>query len=321
MGNMTTILENLYRKELAAFILDVPAAKLESEEYRTMVESFRQEFATVGKRSENRSLMWQITAWTAMYAVEEKNDITFRPRIKPDMFLSQIEFLNDYPRSRRGICMFPTFTEHYNNTSPSTLMDPPQQNVQILQGLIDAQNAARLGVVTDPSGILKEYFPINGHLMKSTADTINYEIYITRSGWWHQKQYRYVYGYMNMSYPGPCPDQFHPVATPQSPDVFKMSITKTTLFIAAAVNMGIIDLSKLLKTSNTSHNGMYSYVHPFHKPTSGGFLYCAKAGSLMNNDTLYKYVPSDFCTVSTTTEFGFTYPFLSTVNQYFDQVR
>ena len=266
---------NLYRKDLATFILDVPAAKLESVDYTTMIESFRQEFAVVGKRSEMRTLVWQITAWTAMYAVKEENDITYRPRIKPEMFLGGVDFYNAWPRSRRGICLVPTFAQIYNNSlSP---MDPPKQYVAISQGYLDALNAARLGDASDPSGILKEYFPIDGNLVKSTVDTINYEIYISRSGWWHPKAHGYRYGEMSYTYPGPCPDQFRPIALSQSPDVFKIPIAKITLFVAAAVNMGIIDLSKLLKTSVTSHNGMHSYVHPFHKPTiASGFLHCAR---------------------------------------------
>ena len=216
--------QNNYNKELATFILNVPNALMVNEEYTNMIDSFRQQFAVIGKRSEMRTLTWQITAWTAMYAVEEKSDITYRPRIKPEKFLGgSTTFKNAWPRSRRGICNLPTFSQIYNSSLGP--LDPPKQNVTIHQGYLDALAVAKLGDASDPSGILKEYFPIDGNLVESTVDSINYEIYITRSGWWSPKASAYKYSRFNYEYPVPCPGQFHPFAGPQSPAVYPIPIS------------------------------------------------------------------------------------------------
>jgi len=291
------------------FKLVVPGVLLTEATYKTILSKFAEEFSSLGARSATRQTSWNLAAWSSTYAVDASTNIKFVPITKPARFFSAFEAVNSWPRSKAGIC-----------TDPVTL-DPnaPSNTVAITAtSFVSAEN----------------YIDIDGNPLTGDGATFDYSIYITRMGNYHAGGIPAYTEDYNVAYPGPCPSQFNPStsfsyqglgsifgvdAGGENPYSMTFKYDSTSLLVAAAVNMGIIPISKLMSVLGKSIKDAFpdmnvkAYVHPFHADMFP--ILCITAGSAYKDiNGASQTMPSDACFMVSGKGFSQFYPVITSIN-------
>lgn len=295
-GNWDTT--DAYRRNETMFYLQVPGNKFTDSNFTELIQSFGDTFQAVGKRAATRPYVWSLIAWSTIYGNDADLDISLVPDVAPELLFLPLSGNSMAPFSANGSCNDPA-NLRYDPSGESSIESLYQ--MPLPPGFIDIQSAA-VSISDD-------------------GKSLTYPIFIDTGYYWNPNTTQYEIVGFNVDYPYPCPYQFSLFKSFAFWDTLNYQVNSTTgqaeyasagtqmftmnlkfdtrsIFVTAAVNMGIIPLSSLQQVESASRSIIYAsmsgpeknwklYVHPLRVPMEP--IACAKGGVDSN--------PFDYCVV------------------------